>query len=412
LKSIKQQVAGATMKKGKEAKKPRKWEAEKFVGVYERPSNKRRYEGKPDVCYWIFYRVDGKLKGEKVGWASEGYSQKLASIVRSERLRSIRHGEELPNEKPKAPYFKDTAKKYLKWATENKTRGGYDDKNRYENHLAGRFDDKRLNEISPLDLERMKSELTKEGKAPATVAHCLKLFRQIFNKAVSWGLHTGENPIKAVKMPMVRNQRERFLSHEEARLLLDELKKVSETTHDITLLSLYCGLRAGEIFNLKGNDIDFTNGIITIMDPKNNPTRKSYMNDTVREMLLRRKPEHPTLNIFTKKYHRKETEDKMDEVSQTFSKVADKLFNQGVEDRRQRLTFHSCRHTFASWLALNGESLLTIKELLGHKTLTMVQRYAHLTPDDKRRATLKLEETFIQKGKNNVGEMDPGQQMS
>ncbi len=389
-----------------ETKKPkRKREPERFVGVYERVARKRKHEGKPDVCYWIYYRnTDQKLIGEKVGWASEGYSAKIASIVRSERLRSIRHSEELPNEKPKAPFFKEVASKYLKWAEENKAKKGFDDHNRYKNHLAGRFDDKRLSDISPLDLERMKSELTKEGKAPATVAHCLKLFRQIFNKAVAWGLHKGDNPIKAVKMPAIQNQRERFLSHEEATLLLDELNKVSKTTHDITILSLYCGLRAGEIFNLKGHDLDFKNGIITILEPKNKKTRKAYMNATVREMLSRRKPQDPTSYVFAKKYHRKETDDKIDEISQAFSKVADKLFNQGVKDRRQRLTFHSCRHTFASWLALNGESLLTIKELLGHKTLTMVQRYAHLTPDDKRRATLKLEEAFVQKDENNVAE--------
>ena len=339
------------MKANNEPKARRKREAERYVGVQERPSNKRKYEGKPDICYWIFYRnADQKLIGEKVGWISEGYSPKLASIVRSERLRSIRHSEELPNERPKAPYFKDVAKKYLKWATDNRAGKGFDDHNRYKNHLASRFDEKRLSDISPLDLERMKSELVKEGKAPATVAHCLKLFRQMFNKAVLWGLHQGENPVKAVKMPTIQNQRERFLSHEEAVLLLDELKKVSGMLHDMTLLALYCGLRAGEIFNLRGADIDFTNGIISILDPKNRTARKVYINNTVKAMLQLRKSDDPNEFVFTKKYHRTKSQDKIDEISQTFTRVADRLFNQGIKDRRQRFTFHSCRHTFASWL--------------------------------------------------------------
>jgi len=51
-------------------------------------------------------------------------------------------------------------------------------------------------------------------------------------------------------------------------------------------------------------------------------------------------------------------------------------------------------HTFASWLALQGETILTIKELMGHKTLEMTMRYAHLMPDQKKRATVKLEQAF------------------
>ncbi len=52
------------------------------------------------------------------------------------------------------------------------------------------------------------------------------------------------------------------------------------------------------------------------------------------------------------------------------------------------------RHTFTSWLALQGETILTIKELMGHKTLEMTMRYAHLMPDQKKRATVKLEKEF------------------
>lgn len=63
----------------------------------------------------------------------------------------------------------------------------------------------------------------------------------------------------------------------------------------------------------------------------------------------------------------------------------------------QLVVFHTLRQTFVSWLALQGETILTIKELLGHKTLTMTQRYAHLIPDQKRVATLKLENPFNEK---------------
>lgn len=378
----------------------------KYTGVYERTSDSRMHSGKKDKCYDITYGKDGKKIWEKVGWTSEGYSAKVASEIRTNRIQAIRHGKELPKEKKKAPYFKEIAKEYNAWAEKNKARSGRDDKYIYKNHLSPTFDNKRLNEISSFDLERLKNNLIKQDLAPATVKHCLVLFRQIFNKAVLWGMHKGDNPIKGVKLPTPQNQRERFLSHEEASLLLNELKTDNHPTkktpsekknpklHDMALLSLHCGLRAGEIFNIKGQDLDFDNKLINISDPKNKESRKAYMTNAVKEALSKRLPIPPDEYVFKDKRHGS----KITSISHAFGKAIDKLeFNKGISDTRQMVTFHTLRHTFASWLALQGESLLTIKELLGHKSLTMTTRYSHLMPEHKRQATLKLEKEFNDK---------------
>ncbi len=366
----------------------------KHTGVYERLSSVKSHNGKPDICFDIAYKLDGKLIWEKVGWSSEGYTAKLASQIRGDRLRTIRHGQELPKQKKKAPYFKDVAAKYLTWAEQNKTRGGRDEVSRYKNYLSPCFGAKRLNEISSFDLERLKADLSKDGLAPATVKHILVIFREMFNKAVLWGLYKGENPIKGVKMPIVQNQRQRFLLHAEADLLLTELFGTSRQLHDMTLLSLHCGLRAGEIFNLKGQDLDFENELINIADPKNKENRKAYMTKAVKEMLLEHMPILPNEYIFKDR-----NGNKVNAVSKSFHGVIKSLgFNEGITDRRQKITFHSLRHTFASWLALQGEPILTIKELLGHKSLAMTIKYAHLMPDQKRRATLNLEKAFKRNG--------------
>jgi len=365
----------------------------KYTGVYERFSEERTHNGKPDICFDICYKLDGKLVWEKAGWVSEGYSAKLASEIRAERLRSIRHGQELPKQKKKAPFFKDVAEKYFEWAKVSKPHSASSDINRYNCYLRDRFAYKRLNEITSFDLERMKSELLKQGLSPATTKHALVLSRQIVNKSIAWGMYKGENPIKGVKMPVIQNQRERFLSYEEANRLLSELKKTSSQLHDMALLSLHCGLRAGEIFNLKSQDLDFENRLITILDPKNKQSRKAFMTDTVKEMLLSRVTNNPNELVFKDR-----NGNKIKAVSKAFHKVVEKLgFNKGITDTRQLITFHSLRHTFASWLALQGETILTIKELLGHKTLAMTQRYAHLIPDQKRQATLRLENSFNEK---------------
>jgi len=72
-------------------------------------------------------------------------------------------------------------------------------------------------------------------------------------------------------------------------------------------------------------------------------------------------------------------------------------FNKGVTDPRQKITFHTLRHTFASWLAIQGTHILTIKELLGHQTLAMTERYSHLIPEQKVQALAGIEAIFVQK---------------
>lgn len=81
----------------------------------------------------------------------------------------------------------------------------------------------------------------------------------------------------------------------------------------------------------------------------------------------------------------------MRHVSHNFTALADSLgFNDGVDDRRQKVVFHTLRHTFASWLALDGVDIYRIKELMRHKDLTQTMRYAHLLPSDARAAVERL----------------------
>jgi len=388
-------------------------ERTKYQGVYRRESTDRKFKGKPDICFDISYKADGKKVWEKVGWLSEGYSEKLAADILAERKRSIRHGEELPKQKAKAPTFKDLADKYLKWSKENKNREGIEDKSRYEHHLKPRFDNKRLDEISPFDLERMKSEMAKAGLSPKTISHCLGLIRSMYNRASDWEFYQGENPVKKVKKPVIQNTRDRFLSIEESENLLKELKRdhrfkkeykelKDPKLHDIALLSLHTGARASEVFNLKGQDIDFRNGLITLRDTKNKETRYAPMTKSVKAMLKRRIPSGredfiPDAYVFTKDIRKskdafKNEPQKIKEVSNAFERAINRLgWNDGVTDPRQKIVFHTCRHTFASWLAIQGTPIFTIAKLMGHKSIAMSERYSHLSTDHKKDAINGLE---------------------
>ena len=144
----------------------------------------------------------------------------------------------------------------------------------------------------------------------------------------------------------------------------------------------------GEIFNLKWQDIDLVHGVMHICDPKNNETRQAYITpkllDMFKRLELKKTKEMGFVFVSTngKRIH---------QLSFTFNRVVDRLgLNEGVTDRQHKFVPHSLRHTFASWLAMQGETLLTIKELMGHKDIETTMRYAHLIPDQKRAAVMKL----------------------
>lgn len=75
-------------------------------------------------------------------------------------------------------------------------------------------------------------------------------------------------------------------------------------------------------------------------------------------------------------------------VSKTFKAVVDELgVNDGITDSRERLTYHSLRHAYASWAVMAGVPLYVVGKALGHKTTAMTQRYSHLAPDSHRVAS-------------------------
>jgi len=368
----------------------------RFQGVYYRVSENRPYhKGKPDMCFDISYKdMKGRKVWEKVGWTSEGYTAAYAFQLRAERMRAIRHGDEVvPVQKKQELAFTldDVEKKYREWAEVNK-KDSLNDKSRYDNHIKPELGKKALREITPLEIEDLKEKLRKKGLSPKTIHLCLGLLRAIFRKAISWKMFSGPPPTSQVKFPKLDNRRLRFLTYEEAANLLEELSTRSTQVHDQSLLSLQCGLRFGEIANLSWQDIDLENQIIHIRSPKSGESRQAFMTAQVLEMLRGRNEQAAEAKglVFPDT-----NGEKQKGVSNAFERAVEKLkLNEGVDDRVHKMVFHSLRHTFASWLALQGTPLYEIKELMGHREIKMTERYAHLIPDQKRKAVIQLSASF------------------
>ena len=385
----------------------RKVEQTKHTGVRYRVDTIRRFLGRPDKYYFIRYRR-GKQVEEGVGWASDGMTPQQASNLRGEIVANIKSGSGPMSlkEKREAEYskreamarknlpFQKLAMDYLDWSKTNKV-SWRDDTTRYNKHIKPILGKDPAHKISPLKLEALKSALNKKGLAPATIKQCLVLARQIFNKAIAWGIFDGENPFKNATLnnrkllEVPDNRRNRFLQLDEARSLLGALAVKSPQVHDMSLLSLDTGMRRGEVFSLKWPDIDLKNELIHIKDTKNNRNRQAFMTQRVKQMLIKRKTERSGAGfVFQTK-----NGGGINYIYKIFDRTVNSLgFNEGLKDTRDRVVFHTLRHTFASWLALNETPILTIKELGGWQSLDMVERYAHLIPDQKREAIKKLEE--------------------
>jgi len=357
----------------------------KFSGVYSYDSERNTHKGKPDRTFYINYRrpADGKLVWEKIGKTSEGYSAQLASNIRNERLRDQRHGDipEVQAKRKKLTVGK-LWEEYKRWAEQNRAHVKTEI-SRYQKHLEPSFSERPLSAISVKELEDYRDRLLSDGYTPATVKHCLVLLRQMFNKAKQWGMWRGENPVSKIRLPSPDNKRERFLTQEEASKLLAELGRRSAKLRLIAFVSLRTGMRAGEIFDMRWQDVNFDYGIINVRG-KGAISRQAYMTEDLARALYEW-PRGKSGYVLEDRKHG----GRIREVSRAFDEAVKKVgLNDNVDDKssKQRVVFHTLRHTFASWLALAGYDIFTIKELMGHSNIEMTMRYAHLIPDQKRRA--------------------------
>ncbi len=406
------------------------WNKTRFPGVRYWVSDTRKHKGKPERCFVIRYKRHEKPVSETVGWQGQGVTPEFCAQLRGQITSNIKTGEGFQSLKEKRELeearrqgeaetkaaiekeniiFDVIAQKYLDWAKTAKKSWKHD-VSRYDNHVKPIIGQTPIKDIHILTLEGLKKKITpainengnsseKNKKKPKelsqqTKKHILILIRGIFNWAIGRGLYQGENPVtKTAKidksfLKVADNSRTRFLSYEEAELLLGVLFEKSLVTHDISLLSLYSGMRMGEIFALKGTDLNFSSGVIHIKDPKSGESRPAYIIDAIEEMLVRRYEE---LNKPSELVFKSTKGGPLKEISNIFERVVDELgFNHDVDDRRDRVVPHTLRHTFASWLAMNGASLITLKNLMGHKSLEMVLRYAHLSPSHEKEAVLGL----------------------
>ena len=382
--------------------------ATKYPGVYKKYSTNRRNpkDGKPDEGFTITVRFieNGKYvkKWLYLGWKTNGMTADKANDILLAIKRQIKTGEaprdifervqnggdieKDPNTKAKQVKAMLTFGEawdiyHEKWLP-NLARP-QDEISKYKNHLQPRFEHVPLDKIKSLDLETLKHDLFSAGLSPATVKHALSLFGRVYNKMVTWDYYDGPLPAANLKMPKVDNGRVRYLTTDEADKLMTALKDRSPFWWRIAMLSLHTGMRIGEVLDLTWTDVDFHGNVIYVRRGKTG-SRMVQMNE-VASAVLKDAPIHPDSDLVFPQ--RNGGPILTSTASHLFSFVVKELnLNPKGTPTSQKVVFHTLRHTFASWLVMSGVPLYTVSNLLGHASLAMTYRYAHLAPDTQKEA--------------------------
>ena len=254
----------------------------------------------------------------------------------------------------------------------------------WEMHIAPYLGDKTLDSVKSIDILRLRSTIEAKNLSPQSVHHVLGLLRRILRKAIQWELYSGPLPI--FEMPRVQNERTRFLTLDESELLLSELKRRSELWHDISLFALSTGLRSGEIFNLLPEHINLSAKTVAVVDTKSD-NRVVPLNSAALNIAEDHLARNTGSYLFVTMHG-----NKIQFAGKLYRRAVEACgLNEGIRDRRQRVVFHTLRHTFASWLVQGGTPLAVVSRLLGHSDIKMTMRYSHLAPLQGREAVMYLE---------------------
>lgn len=419
----------------------------KAAGVRYREHETRvsKIGGRAKDRYWqLVYRYNEKVMAESLGWESQGWPEQkvveIAAALAANRKKGVFPGTfaelkslnvEARAEKEAEIAAKEEAEKAAEAAkitfaevfelyledrifTVDNPRTVADEKGKGYKRLVPFFGHLAMTEINGGHVEILIRECLKPSRAikengkkrpvvpkplkAGTIKHHVNLLAQVWAFGKKKGFYAGENPIRTKEVsaatPKETFHRLRFLTKEEARILLPLLKARSVQLWAKCCVILYSGLRPVEVHRLKWADIDTVNKIIKVKKEKDSNKGKSRVVPypaQLEAVFQEIQPEHLDLSalIFPPKSIRVRKEEgpqRSGEISDVFEKVVDSLgWNEG-RDARDKIVPYSLRHTYASWLVQNGIDLYKVAELIGHSTIEVTKRYAHLAPQNLRAA--------------------------
>ena len=321
-----------------------------------------------------FYQVKIRLKGhpqETASFQRKTDAQKWAN----QRETELRQGKHLKEAQSKRHTFGEMIDRYIKNELHKKPKS-YQKKKMQLNRWKAELGHLRLFDVTPSKIsdvkDKMLNEKLKNGKqkSPTTVVRYMAALSPVFRLAVNEWEWLDKSPMDKVKRPTEPRGRIRFLDDDERKRLLDAAQNhKNKHLYVIIVLAISTGMRQGEIMGLTWKDVNLSEGYAILHETKNDDVRRVPITGQALKLLKE-------LN----KVRRIDTNYIFSDLTTTKPVFNHKAWEQIVKVAEiQDFRFHDLRHTSASYLAMNGASLAEIAEILGHKTLAMVKRYAHLS---------------------------------
>ena len=319
--------------------------------------------------WYADYYDRGKRVQESTGETNRHKAEKFLALRISEIERGV-------YAKPVKMTLSELGAKYMEFAKANKRSWLRDQQTL--GHLNDAFGTKLLTDITALPIEQYKLDRLKVV-CPATVNRELAGLKRLFNVAEQWGLYQGRNPVKGIRFLAEDNLKLRTLSEKEEAALIE---CCSPYLQDLVVFAVHTGLRLGEILNLKWEEVDLENGVVKMLVQKNRRMLEVPLNEKALAVVVGwhglRKCEYV--------FYNPETGGQWKDLWLGLKKDCRRA---GIND----VTWHTFRHTFASRLTRAGADLVTVKELLGHSSVSVTMRYAHTNRESKIRAVKLLNQS-------------------
>ncbi len=251
-----------------------------------------------------------------------------------------------------------------------------DDQSVIRVHLRPAFGKLRLTEITVEKVDRFVAQ--KDGLSKKTVHNFLTMLISMLNLAVELGWLEKAPRIKKPRIHLFSEEFHYLQSEEEVRRLLAAAKEQSEDIFILYATAIYTGMRAGELAGLRWSNVNFERRMITVQRSYENPTKSGRVRYVpILDPLL------PILKEWRlKNQNRLVCPNAAGEMHDPSARVFQEIFHRCLEKAElSHLRFHDLRHSFASLWVKSGGDIFRLQKILGHSSIVMTQRYAHLAPD-------------------------------